>query len=198
MPKIVNIQEKRESIALSSTKLFLEKGFNKLTVSEVALNANIAKGSIYNYFDSKEDIVFAIIEHAQILYDKEVSAKIKDSITTEEKILSLFDLCISETLEGKQRRKLYKEFISICLDIPSKQMIKFQIEMKNKYTSWLRDILLEDIKEKKLKPEALNFTNGLFAMAEGVLIFSHFNNYHDKNLLKSHIHSLLKLIKTGE
>ncbi len=90
MPKIVNKLQKRQDIALSSTELFIEKGFYKLTVSEVAKNAKVAKGTIYEYFESKEDIVFAIIEYAQTNYDNEVLANINNTQSIREKVEHLF------------------------------------------------------------------------------------------------------------
>ena len=198
MPKIVNKQLKRQNIALNSTELFCEKGFHNLTVSEVASHANIGKGTIYKYFKSKEDIVFAIIEYAQNSYDQEVFLNIKNTDSIKEKILALFALCISQKNQDIQRRKMYKEFMSICLTEPSVQMIKFKKDIKDKYTSWLKDILQEGIDNKQLKPESLEFADGLFAMAEGILLLSHYGNYYDENLLRFHIDSLFKLIKTGE
>ena len=194
MPRIVNKLQKRQDIALCSTQLFCDKGFHNLTVSEVAKNANVAKGSIYEYFDNKEDIVFAIIEYAQDIYDNEVLYNVDTSNSIQEKILYLFDLCISTTPDGIQRRKIYKEFISICLTEPSPKMIQFQNDIKIKYISWLKNILIEGINNKQLKPNALEFADGLFAMAEGVLLFSHFDNYHEKDILESYINSLFKLI----
>ncbi len=198
MPKIVNKLQKRQDIALSSTELFIEKGFHKLTVSEVAKNAHVAKGTIYEYFNSKEDIIFAIIEYAQTSYDNEVLTNINNTKSIKDKVIHLFSLCIARDSESIKRRKIYKEFISIVLSEPSDEMLKFQQEMKIKYTNWLKDILTQGIKEKNLKPESLDFADGLFIMAEGVLMFSHMPNYFDTNILQSHIDSLFKLIQIGE
>jgi len=198
LPKIVDKKQKRKDIALSSTNLFCEKGFTTLTVSEVAKNANIAKGTIYEYFKNKEDIVFAIIEYAQNSYDDEVLKNINSTHSIKEKILYLFSLCISQDIQDIQRRKMYKEFMSICLIESSVQMIRFQKNIKDKYTSWLKDILQKGIDKKQLKPQAIEFADGLFAMAEGILLLSHYGNYYDEDLLQSHINSLFNLIKIGE
>lgn len=198
MPKIVNKAQRREDIALSSTELFIQKGFHNLTVSEVAKNANIAKGTIYEYFKSKEDIVFAIIEYAQTSYDEEVLVNINSTTSIKQKVLFLFDLCIAKGEMAMQRRKMYKEFISVCLDNPSEEMLKFQKDIKVKYISWLRDILKKGIDNKQLKPEALELADGLFSTAEGVLVFSSFDDYNDENSLTLYVNVLFKLIQIGE
>jgi AcrR family transcriptional regulator len=195
MPKIIKVHKKREELAISATSLFIEKGYSNLTVSEVAKNAGIAKGSIYKYFDSKEDIIFAIIELAQESYDKEILYKIEKSESIEEKIISLFDLCISNTNIGKNRRKLYREFISICLDNPSNKMILFLHNMKKKYLLWLEEIFNDAIQKDILKKDATKFIDGLFVIGEGVLMFSDVEKYNSPDLLQRHISALLDVIK---
>jgi AcrR family transcriptional regulator len=197
MPKIVNKPKKRGEIAQSATELFIKKGYSNLTISEIALNAGIAKGSIYKYFDSKEDIVFAIIELAQESYDKEILYNIENAKTIEDKILALFDLCISNTNDGIKRRKIYKEFISICLDDPSAKMSEYLYQIKKKYIILLNDILKDAISQKILKPEVMKLADGLFVIGEGVLLFSSIEKYNNHDLLQTHIKILLQLTKNN-
>ena len=60
-PRKVNKDEKRREIALKCSDLIHEVGMKKLTVAEVAKTADIGKGTIYEYFENKEDIIFEII-----------------------------------------------------------------------------------------------------------------------------------------
>ena len=53
----MNKLEKRKQIARSCCNLFLKYGFNNINVNSLAKNAGIAKGTIYEYFSSKEDII---------------------------------------------------------------------------------------------------------------------------------------------
>ena len=198
LPKIVDKVQKRKDIALISVELFTSKGFHNITVNQIASNANVAKGTIYEYFKSKEEIIFAIIEYAQDDYDDEVIANINSTDNIKEKIIFLFDLCISTTPQGQIRRQIYKEFISICLNEPSEKMVSFFYEIKVKYLNWLKEILQKAINDKQLKPEILELADGLFATAEGVLVFSNFENYHTSNIIQSHIDTLFKLIQIGE
>ncbi len=52
---------RRKLILKSARSLFLEKGFNNVTVDEIAKFSELGKGSIYLYFNSKEEI------YAQVL-----------------------------------------------------------------------------------------------------------------------------------
>ena len=47
---------RRKLILEAARTLFLEKGFNNVTVDEIAKFAELGKGSIYLYFNGKEEI----------------------------------------------------------------------------------------------------------------------------------------------
>jgi AcrR family transcriptional regulator len=195
MPKIVDVEKKRKELAINSIELFLSKGFHQLTVGEVAKHSNIAKGSIYKYFESKEDIVYAIIDYAQEEYDLDILAKIKNEKDIETKILTLFSLCIAEDEETIQRRKIYKQFINIALQSNDEKMHSLLRDIKTKYTTWLKEIFEEGIKQEVLKKESINLYEGLFTIGEGVLLYSDVENYNRKDLLTNHISSLMNFIK---
>ena len=60
-PKVVDKEQRRKDIALACLDLIHEVGIKKLTVAQVAQTAGIGKGTIYEYFENKDDIVFEII-----------------------------------------------------------------------------------------------------------------------------------------
>ncbi|WP_307795174.1 TetR/AcrR family transcriptional regulator [Actinacidiphila acididurans] len=59
-------RQTRRHIAEVATRLFLRHGFAKVTIAEVARNAEVAVNTVYTYFPSKEDLV---------LYPEEASAE---------------------------------------------------------------------------------------------------------------------------
>jgi AcrR family transcriptional regulator len=56
-------ESRKSAILKAARKLFFEKGFKFVTVESIAKKAELSKGSIYLYFNSKEEI------YAQILLD---------------------------------------------------------------------------------------------------------------------------------
>jgi AcrR family transcriptional regulator len=51
-------QATREQIARVAMKLFLKRGFDAVTVAEVAEAADVSEKTVFNYFPAKEDLVF--------------------------------------------------------------------------------------------------------------------------------------------
>jgi len=54
---------KIEAIRRAATHVFATKGYHTATVSEIAKEAGVGKGTVYFYFASKEDVLLAILEH---------------------------------------------------------------------------------------------------------------------------------------
>jgi AcrR family transcriptional regulator len=50
--------EKREAVLRTALRLFLEQGYHRATLDEVAERLNITKPALYNYFRSKDEILY--------------------------------------------------------------------------------------------------------------------------------------------
>jgi AcrR family transcriptional regulator len=51
-------RETREAIARAAWKLFKRRGFDSVTVADIAAEAGVSEKTVFNYFPSKEDLVF--------------------------------------------------------------------------------------------------------------------------------------------
>jgi AcrR family transcriptional regulator len=51
-------QQTRELIAETARRLFAERGFEEVTVAEIARAADVAETTVFNYFPTKEDLVY--------------------------------------------------------------------------------------------------------------------------------------------
>ena len=50
--------EKREAVLRAAVQLFLEQGYHRATLNDVAERLNITKPALYNYFRGKDEILF--------------------------------------------------------------------------------------------------------------------------------------------
>jgi len=64
--------ERREEIIKAARDLFHSKEYDKATMQELMKTLNIAKGTIYHYFSSKEELLEAVVED---LIDEELKKK---------------------------------------------------------------------------------------------------------------------------
>ena len=63
-PTFDNIsKEKRDRIINVATKEFALKGFENANINDIAKKAEISVGSLYKYFDNKQDLFLTIVNH---------------------------------------------------------------------------------------------------------------------------------------
>jgi AcrR family transcriptional regulator len=55
-------QQTRQAIAETAHRLFAERGFDAVTVAEVARAADISEGTVFNYFPTKEELFYSGME----------------------------------------------------------------------------------------------------------------------------------------
>ena len=68
MPKVVPEykEEARNRIIQQATELFIEKGYKKTTMTEIARKLGVSKGAIYQYFDSKEELLYEAMRNSKM------------------------------------------------------------------------------------------------------------------------------------
>jgi TetR/AcrR family transcriptional regulator, cholesterol catabolism regulator len=57
------IRERRQQIVEAAVRLVSEKGFHKTTTREIAKASGLSNGALYEYVNSKEDILFLVCQH---------------------------------------------------------------------------------------------------------------------------------------
>lgn len=66
MADIIKQKAKRkDQIIEAAAQIFAQKGYSGAIMADIAIQANIGKGTIYEYFKSKEDLFFAVFEWFQ-------------------------------------------------------------------------------------------------------------------------------------
>lgn len=63
MSRKYNARQTKEKIIAAAVQLFMEKGFEKTSIQDIANTLDISKGGIYHHFKSKEEIINAVREN---------------------------------------------------------------------------------------------------------------------------------------
>ena len=195
MAIIVDKVQKRKDIALSCKEIFFQNGINDLTISQIARTAGVGKGTIYDYFKNKEDIVFEIvnilIQERNIIVEKGMS----ELTLTKDKIKLFGSFFYSD--EDIELRQLYKEFISIALSSPDQHMIDFQTQCFDLHYDWFKQIIQDGIDNGEIIEQSIDLSKGLFVTAEGMFIAnSSTNSIDDVQVeLDKYIDALFDLIE---
>lgn len=195
MAIIVDKVQKKQDIALSCKDLIVQNGIKDLTISKITSTAGISKGSFYDYFKNKEDILFELVNILMKRHNEIKEEKLLNVTLVKDKVKIFFDFFYRE--EDSELREIYKDFISISLSTPSDEMIEFQTQCANDYYIWMQDIFQEGIYTNEIIPEVNNLFKGFFSTVEGLFLSSitttTIDNLEDE--INLYIDTMFKLIE---
>lgn len=89
----IRTNEKKNAIIKVSLKLFGEKGYSKVAIKEIAKLAQVSQVSIYNYFESKENLMKVCINSFMDDLIEESMKILSLEITFEEKVKTATNKC---------------------------------------------------------------------------------------------------------
>lgn len=130
----------KDKILSVSEKLFNRFGINKTGVDEIAEEAEVAKGTIYNYFGNKEGVIKAIIEEKKASF----SSFIDKYFNYENDPFTLLKKAIVE----KVKIRMETPFLSDKMIAKKKNIEKFLIDLDISAQNIFEKILTSQISKK--------------------------------------------------
>ncbi|HLQ72466.1 MAG TPA: TetR/AcrR family transcriptional regulator [Bacillota bacterium] len=112
MPRISDEAKevRRITILQAALECFAEKGYYASTVDDIVDFANLSKGTVYNYFDSKEDIFIGILQHEQQKTNEKLQANLQTIKSPLEKLKYWINTDIPYSLKKKKLMRVHVEF----------------------------------------------------------------------------------------
>jgi AcrR family transcriptional regulator len=77
------IEARRNQILDAAASVFAEKGFHRATTKDIASAAGVSEGTIYNYFDSKADLLIGIM--SRLVELQQLSGELTDGLQADVK-----------------------------------------------------------------------------------------------------------------
>jgi len=133
--------KKRKEIAKSCCALFYEKGFNNISVSALAKNAGVAKGSIYEYFSCKEDIILELMCCLQEEYDKNIISQLNSKKSLHQKLQTIFQIFLCDDNQMLIMRDIFKQFLTLTLMTNNINLKRYYNDFRIKYISLINSII---------------------------------------------------------
>ncbi|MDR3714264.1 MAG: TetR/AcrR family transcriptional regulator [Puia sp.] len=154
----------RDKILDTASRLFFEQGYNLTGINQIIEEADIARGSLYNHFGSKSELLLAYLDKAQQERLAETEAYVKTVKDPQKKLLGIFDYRIQ-----RQQQIGYRgcQFIKICAEV-SRDDIKV-FELVEAHKERLRNFILDLVRQTTHNPVLSDelFADTVFLLLEG-------------------------------
>ena len=151
----MEIKDRKKQLLKIASKLFLENGFEKTSIQEIIDHANIARGTFYHHFKSKDSILKELISR----FINDMLLEIGKSEHEESKMLNhrLNNLFKSiNNYELNQSNTLHLLLKTMYSDSNLKLRKYFTQMLINKFSPIIDSMISDSIKENEIKSDILN------------------------------------------
>jgi len=139
--------EKNERILSAACQLFAESDFHNVSMEDVAVSAGVGKGTLYNYFQSKDDLYFSIL---QSRLEKLLDVLEKAYSNRDDFIRNLRSLILHLYLFMSKYRYFHQIWNREENSLKQKNNTVI-LELRNKILDLIRRVLFQGQNEKLLK-----------------------------------------------
>jgi AcrR family transcriptional regulator len=173
-PKIVNKEEKKRQILLAAMQVFSKKGLKNSRMVDIALAADIGKGTIYEYFRNREEI----LSEGFHLIMGDMESKIAESMSglthPEDKIKTMIEVTFDTLMTmSPDLMQIFLDFWSEGIRHRKETGEKiFDLEsMYFEYRRMLSGILNDGIRDGYFRPmDTMSVASTIMAIIDGLLL----------------------------
>jgi AcrR family transcriptional regulator len=135
-------QQTRELIAQTARRLFGERGFERVTVAEIARAADVSEKTVFNYFATKEDLVYWRLE----AFEAELLATIRNREPGESVLAGFRRFLLAQRgLLGQHEPEARAELTALTRMITeSPALLRREAEVMAGYTAALAALIAEE------------------------------------------------------
>ena len=160
--------ERYQSILKAAERLFGEKGYQGVSIEEIARTAGVSKGLVIYHFGSKEDLLVQVLRQGTAVLFSQLDMAIQDHKTAKDKIRAAVEMYLTIASAGPAltRMAMIAVFEAAYSESIRKLWLAFMEENLNKFA----ELIEEGISNGELKPvDSRLVTQLVMAMAFEVI-----------------------------
>ncbi len=184
-------ESKKDRIIDAAVHLFSSKGYYKATVSQIAEEAGVAKGTVYWYFESKKELFQEILLTG--IYDliDRITARIENEQDALKKIEIVVELLLKFYEDSKQYSKMFQEGVISAID---QEFQGKMLSLKEQQVSMFKS-LVKDASEQGQIRDDIDIEDTAYLLMGMVNIF----NPHIciKSNVKARVETIMKVFING-
>jgi len=140
--------DSRQEILRTAARLFQQRGYDATSMNDVAAALKLSKGGLYHHFQSKDEILFEIMNHAMDITQERVLAPVRSIPDPEDRLRSLIRRHIEVVLSPVDRE------ITVMLheNHPLPPVLRKRINIRKKeYIHFVADLIADVQRTRQAK-----------------------------------------------
>lgn len=139
------VEDRKKDILDAALHCFLNFGYSKTSMDDVAKKAGLSRPLIYLKFKNKEDLLLGLFDHIMDGRLEEAEKLVKSDLTKKEKLTQMYGILKIEPWSKISGCPMSQEFFSTCCDFDSKAFEKFEKQKLKLTTDVLGDKALAEV-----------------------------------------------------
>jgi AcrR family transcriptional regulator len=159
--------DSRQEILRTAARLFQQRGYDATSMNDVAAALKLSKGGLYHHFQSKDEILFEIMNHAMEITQERVLAPVRSIPGPEDRLRALIRLHIEVVLSPRDRE------ITVMLheNHPLPPALRKRINTRKKEYIHFVESLIAEV-QKEAQKDALRTGQAKFAVSPRAAAFA--------------------------
>lgn len=139
---------RRQDILAAAERVFAQRGFAEATVEEVAIEAGVSKGTMYNYFQSKKQLFADLFREAMTTAQNQLEEVVSSDQSARKKVDAILEMWFLRFTYYQKMGRLALEFwLSVVGDQEQGQFAGILHELYQKFRDDLAEILTQGVRE---------------------------------------------------
>lgn len=164
-PKLIDLR--RKQIIDGAIKVFTAKGFHGATVREIAEEAGLTMGSLYNYINTKEDIIYFVYDYITKVLRDEVKEAIAGITDPEERLKT----ALSQNLHSIYENQDVVMFIYKASTFLDKESLYEVLTRETEYIELFEDLLRDYFRETRVDESRLRLAADMLTYIPVIVTF---------------------------
>jgi AcrR family transcriptional regulator len=140
--------DSRQEILRTAARLFQQQGYDATSMNDVAAALKLSKGGLYHHFQSKDEILFNLMDHAMEITQERVVNPVRAIADPEEALRTLIRLHIEVVLSLRDREITVMLHENHPLPPPLRRRINVR---KKDYIHFVENLVAEAQKKRQSK-----------------------------------------------
>ena len=160
--------DKHAAILDAALRTFVKRGYSETKVAEIASEAGVAEGTLYNYFQSKEELLLALFDEKWGGIIDEIKKKIRRLDDPNDKLKAVFSLVVRMFKKNRHLAELFMVDVKQSSIFLTNYTINRIVEFLNIIEEVLEEGKRKGIYRKDLDSRVAKMV--IFGAAQGILL----------------------------
>jgi len=170
-PRTTDKERKREQILRAAMRVFSRQGVYNFKMMDIAERAKVGKGTLYEYFPSKDELIIGVFRLIFADYDAYIGERIDNDTDPETRLKQIISASCGFFTDRRERLDVIFDLWAVSVPRrAAKPLMADMDQAYRRYTGWLAGIINEGIAGNVFRQvDSMAVASMIMALLDGLM-----------------------------